>query len=182
MSRPRGRFTWSKARQGDSLRHQIPAPCPHSLPPPHRIYIDRCINHLGPGCSFYEYSSFYRPTTQNKFAFTQSRNALIVTKQRRPIYLALIISQGAASITNNHAYAPIDVNPKRGECGQGAGIWCLRLSPLSGFWSCEATPGWGHLTLTDRSLVSIQKRLPSLSLEAFWKSRCWRKVWSFHLF
>ena len=44
--------------------------------------------------------------------------------------------------------------------------------PLSGFWSCEATPGSGHLTLTDRSLVSIQKRLPSPSLEAFWKSRC----------
>ena len=32
--------------------------------------------------------------------------------------------------------------------------------PLSGFWSCEATPGSGHLTLTDRSLVSIQKQLP----------------------
>ena len=48
----------------------------------------------------YEYSSFYRLTTQNKFAFTQSRNALIVTKRGRPIYLALIISQGAASITN----------------------------------------------------------------------------------
>ena len=47
-----------------------------------------------------EYSSFYRPATQNKFAFTQSRNALIVTKRRRPIYLSLIISQGAASITN----------------------------------------------------------------------------------
>ena len=30
MSRPRGRFARSKARQGDSLRHQIPAPCPHS--------------------------------------------------------------------------------------------------------------------------------------------------------
>ena len=41
--------------------------------------------------------------------------------------------------------------------------------PLSGFWSCEATPGSGHLTLTDRSLVPIQKWLPSLSLEAFWK-------------
>ena len=40
-------------------------------------------------------------------------------------------------------------------------IWCLRLCPLSGFWSCEVTPGSGHLTLTDRSLVSIQKRLPS---------------------
>ena len=48
----------------------------------------------------YEYSSFYRPTTQNKFAFTQSRNALIVTKRGRPIYVALIIWQGAASITN----------------------------------------------------------------------------------
>ena len=32
--RPRGRFARSKARQGDSLRHQIPAPCPHSPPPP----------------------------------------------------------------------------------------------------------------------------------------------------
>ena len=30
--------------------------------------------------------------------------------------------------------------------------------PLSGFGSCEATPGSGHLSLTDRSLVSIQKR------------------------
>ena len=43
MSRPRGRLARSKARQGDSLRHQIPAPCPHSSPPPHGIYIDRCI-------------------------------------------------------------------------------------------------------------------------------------------
>ena len=33
MFRPRGRFARSKARQGDSLRHQIPAPCPHSPPP-----------------------------------------------------------------------------------------------------------------------------------------------------
>ena len=41
MSRPRGRFARSKARQGDSLRHQIPTPCPHSAP--HGIYIDRCI-------------------------------------------------------------------------------------------------------------------------------------------
>ena len=51
--------------------------------------------------------------------------------------------------------------------------------PLSGFWSCEATPGLGHLTMTDRSLVSIQKRLPSPSLVAFWKSS-WRKVWSLY--
>ena len=29
-----------KSPTGDSLRHQIPAPCPHS---PHGIYIDRCI-------------------------------------------------------------------------------------------------------------------------------------------
>ena len=45
MSQLRGRFARSKARQGDSLRHQIPAPFPHSSPPPplHRIYIDRCI-------------------------------------------------------------------------------------------------------------------------------------------
>ena len=42
MSRPLGRFTRSKARHGDSLRHQIPAPCLHS-PPPQGIYIDRCI-------------------------------------------------------------------------------------------------------------------------------------------
>ena len=76
--------------------------------------------------------------------------------------------------------APINVNPVRGrgECGQGEGMG-------SGFWSCEATPGSGHLTLIDRSLVflvSIQKWLPGPFLEAFWKSRCWRKVWSFHLF
>ena len=32
MSWSWGRFAWSKARQGDSLRHQISAPCPHSPP------------------------------------------------------------------------------------------------------------------------------------------------------
>ena len=78
--------------------------------------------------------------------------------------------------------APINVNPVGRECGQRTGIWCLRLSPPSDFWSCEEIPGSKHLTLTDRSLVSIQKWLPSPSLEAFWKSHCWRKVWSFHLF
>ena len=31
-----------KPNREDSLRHQIPAPCLHS-PPPHGIYIDRCI-------------------------------------------------------------------------------------------------------------------------------------------
>ena len=38
-----GRFARSKALQVDSLRHQIPAPCTHFPPPPHGIYIDRCI-------------------------------------------------------------------------------------------------------------------------------------------
>ena len=36
-----------KSPTGDSLRHQIPAPCPHLYsPPPHGIYIDRCINYI----------------------------------------------------------------------------------------------------------------------------------------
>ena len=52
----------------------------------------------------YEYSSFYKPTTQNRFAFTQSGNALIVTKRGRPIYLVLIISQGAASIKTSYEH------------------------------------------------------------------------------
>ena len=28
--------------------------------------------------NYYEYSSFYKPTMQNKFAFTPSKNALII--------------------------------------------------------------------------------------------------------
>ena len=62
-------------------------------------------------------------------------------------------------------YAPINVNPVAGECGQGVGIWCLRLSPLSGFWSCEATPGSEHLTWANRSLVLI----PGINSEAVTK-------------
>ena len=62
MSRPRGRFAGSKARQGDSLRHQIPALCPHSSPPPATgftligalgVNIDSVINssnHIGELC------------------------------------------------------------------------------------------------------------------------------------
>ena len=62
MSRPRGRFARSKAREGDSLRHQIPALCPHSPPPPATgftligalgVNIDSVINssnHIGELC------------------------------------------------------------------------------------------------------------------------------------
>ena len=39
--------------------------------------------------------------------------------------------------------------------------------PPVGFLIVRRNPGSGHLTLTDRSLVSSQKRLPSPSLEAF---------------
>ena len=70
----------------------------------------------------------------------------------------------------NRSNAPINVNP----VGRGGGGVRVRggdlmpeTIPLSGFEPCEATPGSGHLNLTDRSLVSIQKRLPSPSHEAF---------------
>ena len=54
MSRPRGRFARSKARQGDSLKHKIPSPCPHSPPPPPRtvftligaLGLGRCVNQV----------------------------------------------------------------------------------------------------------------------------------------
>ena len=58
--------------------------------------------------------------------------------------------------------APINVNPVRGECGQGAGIWCLRLFPLSGFWSCEATPGVGTF--------DFDRQKPGINSEAVTKS------------
>ena len=35
--------------------------------------------------NYYEYSSFYKPTTQNKFAFTPSKNALILMNIPRSI-------------------------------------------------------------------------------------------------
>ena len=41
--------------------------------------------------------------------------------------------------------------------------------PPVGLLIVRSDPGSGHFTLTDRSLVSIQKRLPSPSLEAFEK-------------
>ena len=46
-------------------------------------------------------------------------------------------------------------------------------------FQCKTEWGLGtrlHLTLTDGSLVSIQKRLPSMSVKAFGRSRCWGKV------
>ena len=56
-------------------------------------------------------------------------------------------------------YAPINVNPVGvgggGECGQGAGIWCLRLTPCWAFDRAKRPQGSGHLTLTDRSLVFL---------------------------
>ena len=39
--------------------------------------------------------------------------------------------------------------------------------PPVGFLIVRSDPGLGHLTLTDRSLVPIQNRLPSPSLKAF---------------
>ena len=48
--------------------------------------------------------------------------------------------------------------------------------PPVGLLIVQSDPGVGTLTLSDGRLVSIQKRLPSPSLEAFVKSRCWRKV------
>ena len=47
--------------------------------------------------------------------------------------------------------APINVTLVGGDCGQGGDLMPETI-PLSGFWSCEATLGSGHLTLTDRSL------------------------------
>ena len=44
-----------------------------------------------------------------------------------------------------------------------AGIWCLRLSPMSGCWSCGATPWSRHLIVFDR-----QK--PGINSEAVTKS------------
>ena len=72
-------------------------------------------------------------------------------------------------------YAPINVNPVGGGGGVRArgGDLMPETIPMSGFWSCEATQGSGHLTLTDRSLVflvSIQKPLPSPFLEALSES------------
>ena len=38
--------------------------------------------------------------------------------------------------------APINVNPVRGECRQGAGIWCLRLSPCRAFDRAKRPRDW----------------------------------------
>ena len=85
----------------------------------------------------------------------------LVFLQSSPIWLLEFITESI--FTPN---APINVNPVAGGGGVRAkgGDLMPETIPLSGFWSCEATPGSGHLTFTDRSLVSIQKRLPSPSL------------------
>ena len=83
-------------------------------------------------------------------------------------------------ICHDWSYAPYQCKSRGAGVRARGGDLMPETIPLSGFWSCEAIPGSGHLTLTDRSLVWIQKQLPSPSLVAFWKSRCWRKVWSLY--
>ena len=41
---PRAKVLDQTSHRGDGLRRQIPTPCPHSTPPPHGVYIDRCIS------------------------------------------------------------------------------------------------------------------------------------------
>ena len=47
--------------------------------------------------NYYEYSSFYEPTTQNKFAFTPSKNALIII---------INIPHSISQPRNNFAFTP----------------------------------------------------------------------------
>ena len=67
--------------------------------------------------------------------------------------------------------APISVNPV-GDGGGGGGrarggdLMPETIPPV-GLLIVRRNPGSGHLTFTDRSLVSIQKRLLSPSLDAF---------------
>ena len=65
---------------------------------------------------------------------------------------------------------PINVNPVGGGGGgvraRGVDLMPETIPPV-GLLIVRRNPGSGHLTLTDRSLVSIQKRLLSPSLGAF---------------
>ena len=121
------------------------------------------------------------------FSYCIDRSVLLRTKIRRidmtkfrngmGHFSLVILREAKSQFPPFQTYAPINVNPVGGGGVRARGGDLMpQTIPLSGSWSYEATPGSGHLTLTDRSLVSIQKRLPSPSLEAFWKSRCWRKV------
>ena len=62
-------------------------------------------------------------------------------------------------MTQRRHNAPINVNP----VGGGGGVRARGRA----FDRAKRPRGRKHLTLTDRGLVSIQKRLPSPSLEAF---------------
>ena len=86
-------------------------------------------------------------------------------------------------------YAPINVNPVRGgggSVGKGWGFDAWDYPRCRAFDRAKRPRGrdiWlGPTEAWYWFLVSIQKRLPGPFLEAFWKSRRWRKVWSFHLF
>ena len=89
-------------------------------------------------------------------------------KQKKKNRVMLNGDSNENGIKINRSNAPTNVNPVGGGGVRVRGRDLMpETIPLSGFEPCEATPGSGHLNLTDRSLVSIQKRLPSPSLEAF---------------
>ena len=58
--------------------------------------------------------------------------------------------------------APINVNPVRGECGQGAGIWCLRLSPCRAF--DRAKRPQSSITENNSSFCTLPSCLAYISL------------------
>ena len=71
------------------------------------------------------------------------------------------------SLTHRMDNAPINVNPREGGGEVRARGGDLMPDPPVGLLIVRSDPRSGHLTLTDKSLASIQKRLPSPSLEAF---------------
>ena len=87
---------------------------------------------------------------------------------------------------NSKTYAAINVNPVGGGGSAGKG-WRLDAwdYPHVGLLIVPSDPGVSAFDF-DRKKPGI----PGINSEAvtksvprgFWKSRCWRKVWSFHLF